>query len=194
MNIARIAAIAVLIAFGPAAAQEVEKKVELKVVVAGDGDGTEINWVGDGTDLEGLAVGESRTLTGESGREITVTRTGEGMQFQVDGETVVLPDLGMAGHHMAFVDTSGGQFDVEVLGDDSENVDVKVISGGAHVMQAHHPDGVTIISDEPLDESVRESIRSVLISAGKDGDVTFIDGNEHAGGVKVIKKRVEVTN
>jgi len=194
VNIARIAAIAVLLSFGTASAQEADKNVELKIVVAGDGDGTEINWVGDGTDIEGLSVGESRTLTGESGREITVTRTDEGMQFQVDGETVVVPDIGMSGHHMAFVDTGGGQYDVEVLGSDSENVDVKVISGGAHAIKAHHPDGVTIISDEPLDESVRESIRSVLISAGKNGNVTFIDGSDHDGAVRVIRKRVEVTN
>ena len=44
-----------------------------------------------------------------------------------------------------------------------------------------------------LASGVRESIRSVLISAGHDDDVTFIDGSgegEHR--VRVIKKKVEI--
>ena len=60
------------------------------------------------------------------------------------------------------------------------------------MMRSHHPEGVTIISAEPLDDSVRESIRSVLISAGNDDEVTFIDGSANDGQVRVIKKRIEV--
>ena len=193
MKALELTAFAVLLTIGLASAQEAEKKVELEIVVAGDGpgDGAEIRWVGDGNDLEGLAIGESRRITDESGREITLTRTGDGMQIDVDGETISLPDVGLHGQRMAFVDTTGGNFDVEVMDTDGEDVDVEFVAGSAHVMQAHHPAGVTIIADEPLDESVRESIRSVLISAGRSGEVTFIDGSGDGHPVKVIRKRVE---
>ena len=64
--------------------------MEIKVMVSEDYDGepTEMHWISDGAELDDLAVGGSRTLTGESGEEITVTRTEEGMQFDVEGESV----------------------------------------------------------------------------------------------------------
>lgn len=196
MKLIKLAALATIMVCGAAFADEVEKKVELKVVVAGDGagDASEIHWVSRDADLDDLEVGETRTLTGESGQEVTVTRTEDGMQFKVAGETIVVPDVGAHGTHMAFIGADGEheEVDVEVIGMDGEEVDVRVIGGGAHMMRAHHPDGVTIISAEPLDESVKESIRSVLISAGHEDEVVFIDGSEGGGRhVKVIKKRIE---
>jgi len=179
----RLAALAVLMVFGAAMAQETEKKIELKIMVADDasGEDPDVHWVSDADfELDDLAIGETRTLTGESGREVTVTRTDEGMQFNVDGETVVMPDLGQHGAHMAFVNAGG----------EHEDVDVRVIGDGAHVMRAHHPEGITIVSGEPLDDSVRESIRSVLISAGHEDEVVFIDGSGDGKHVKIIKKRV----
>ena len=76
--------------------------------------------------------------------------------------------------------------------DGGESVDVRVIGGGMHVMEGHATDGVTIISGEPLDDSVKESIRSVLISAGHDDEVQFIDGSGDGEHVRVIKKRIEI--
>ena len=193
------AAAAALLTLGCAhaddAAQEIEKKVELKVVVAGDGDApSEVHWVSNDLELDDLAVGESRTITGESGTEVTVTRTDGGMEFDIGGEKVVVPDMGAHGTRMAFVDLEGDHdVDVEVMGVDGEEIDVRVIGGGAHVMQAHGSDGVTIISSEPLDDSVKESIRSVLISAGRDDEVVFIDGSEDGKQVKIVKKRVKRT-
>ena len=61
-----------------------------------------------------------------------------------------------------------------------------------HVMTAHHPEGVTIVSGQPLDQSVKDSIRSVLISAGNNEAVTFIDGSED--GRRVMVKKIEITN
>ena len=116
MKLIQLTALAVLMAFGVASAQDVEKKMELKVVVAGDGasDGHEVHWVSDDAGLEDLAVGESKTITGESGSEVVVTKTENGMQFEVEGETIMVPDMGAHGTHMAFVDAEGGHGDIDV--------------------------------------------------------------------------------
>jgi len=183
MNILKLAALAALMTLAAAQAQEVEKKVEIKVVVDGNGDDvSEMHWVSDDLDfdLQDLAVGETRTIQGESGKTVTVTRSQDGFEFDVDGKAVSMPHMGDHAGHMAFVETDGVH----------ENVDVRVMGGGAHAMRAHSPEGVTIISGKPLDDSVKESIRSVLISAGNNEEVTFIEGGE--GGKRVIVKKVEI--
>lgn len=188
MNMGKLAALAVLMTFGAAHAQEEAQQVELKVIVAGDGgDAKEFRWVGDDAGLHDLAIGESRTITAEDGSQVVVTRTDDGMQFDIGDETVVLPEPPPP--HMAF-HGAHGMSSIAIIDGDGE--DVAVTSGGVHVARAHHPDGVTIISAEKLDDSVKESIRSVLISAGVDDEVTFIDGSENRQ-VRVISKRVEVT-
>ena len=198
MKLMKLTALAMLLAFGVVMAQEVEQKIELKIMVSDDGSGddNEIHWVSDDLDLDDLAIGESKTITGESGREVTVTRTDDGMQFDIEGETVVVPDMGAHGTHMAFVSADGdpGDIDVRVMKMDGvhEDIDIEVMGDGAHMMQAHHPDGVTIISATPLDDSVKESIRSVLISAGNNEEVTFIDGSGDGKQVHVIKKHIEI--
>ena len=200
MKLLNLATVAVLMVFGTAMAQEVEKKMELKIVVDGD-DANQpgvFTWSSDGEELENLAVGESRTLNSGTGNEVIVTKTESGMEFNVNGETVVVPDMGQHGTTMAFVNADSvhevhGDIDVEVMAfEGDETVDVKVIGGGAQAIRAHPAEGVTIISDSPLDDSVRESIRSVLISAGHDDEVRFIDGSEDGNHVRVIKKRIEI--
>jgi len=193
MNISRIASLAVLLTFGVAIADEVEKKMEIQVVVAGD----EINWSSSSSDLDldSLAVGETKTIVNESGEAITVTRSDDGLSFDVNGETVMVPDVGMHGTHMAFVGHGGEheEVDVEVFDMDDVNADIRVVRSGAVAIQAHHPEGVTIISGNSLDDSVKDSIRSVLISAGHDDDVTFIDSSGEGGPhVRVIKKKIEI--
>ncbi len=194
MKLMKLTAIAVLLAFGVVSAQEVEKKIELKVMVSDDGSGDdrEVHWVSNDLDLDDLAVGESKTISGESGREVTVTRTNDGMQFDIEGETIVVPDMGA--HGFVKADGHPGDIDVRVMKMDGvhENIDIEVMGDGAHMMQAHHPDGVTIISATPLDDSVKESIRSVLISAGNNEEVTFIDGSGDGKQVHVIKKHIEI--
>lgn len=200
MKILKFATLAVLMVFGTVCAQEVEKKMEFKIVVDSDGSSEPgvVSWSSDGEDLENLAVGESRTISSGSGEDVIVTRTEAGMEFNVNGETVVVPDMGQHGTTMAFVNADGvhevhGDIDVDVMAfDGGETVDVKVIGGGAHAMRAHSREGVTIISDQTLDDSVKESIKSVLISAGNNGEVRFIDGSEDGNHVRVIKKRVEI--
>lgn len=184
MKLLKLAVLALLMTFGAAQAQEVEKKMEFKVVVAGDGnESSEMHWESHNMDfdLQDLAVGETRSIESESGQAVTVTRSEDGFDFNIDGETVSLPHMGPHARHMAFADTDGTH----------ENVDVRVIRRGPpHPARPHSPDGVTIISGKPLDDSVKDSIRSVLISAGNNEEVTFIDGNDR--GKRVMMKKVEI--
>lgn len=184
MNTLKLAALALLMTFGAVQAQDVEKKMQIKVVVAGDGDETsEMHWISDDMDfdLQDLAIGESRTIESESGKTVTITRADEGFSFDIDGKTVMMPDMGAHGSHMAFMGDGGEHEEIDV--------DVQVM-GDAHVMRAHHPKGITIVSGKPLDDSVKDSIRSVLISAGNGEEVTFIDGSD--GSKRVMMKKIEI--
>jgi len=185
MNILKLAALAILMTFGAAVGQEVEKKMEIKIMVDDDASdaATKVHWASNvmDFDLQDLAVGESRTVDDESGQTVIITREEEGFSFNVDGKTVMMPDMGAHGAHMA------------IMGDGAmhESIDVDVdVTSDVHVMRAHHPDGVTIVSGKPLDDSVKDSIRSVLISAGNNEEVTFIDGSE--GGRHVMVKKIEI--
>ncbi|MGI9202704.1 MAG: hypothetical protein ACR2Q3_01770 [Woeseiaceae bacterium] len=182
MNSVKLAALAILVAFGTTMADEkIERKMAIKVVVDGDaaGDNSAFQWSSDamGFDLQDLVVGETRTIENESGQPVTITRGEDGFTMDIDGQTVDLPNLGEHGAHMAFVDTDGLDHDI----------DVQIIDD-THATGAHQADGVTIISSKPLDASVRESIKSVLMSAGNNDAVTFIDGTEDAQRVMVMKK------
>lgn len=186
MNYWKLAVLATLLALGAAHADEVEKRVEMKMVVTGD-DHETITFDSNAAGFEpsDLAVGETRTIPNDSGRAITMTRTESGLQIDVDGKTIELPDVGAHGEHMMMVDAMDVDVDVTHTGTMALPVDVEVL--GSHAIRAHGPEGVTIISEEPLDASVRESIRSVLISAGIDKEVSFIDGSEQRRHIKIIK-------
>jgi hypothetical protein len=188
----KLAALAALLTCSGAIAQEKEETIAFKLHVANDGAAapTSIHWVGKDLDLDSLAVGESRTATGESGETITVTRTDDGLEFDVDGETIVLPDIDLQGEHAALIDISGDhEIDVEVH---AETGSAGATAVGTHAISAMPMEGVTIISGVPLDDSVRESIRSVLISAGIGDEVRFIDHGDEDKSVRVVTRRVEV--
>ena len=106
----RLAGLALLLAFGTAVADDVEKEMQIRIVVAGDGEAMEFDWTSDdaGFSLGDLEVGESRTLENGDGEPVTVTRTEEGFAFDINGETVTVPDAGAHAPHMAFVDANGG--------------------------------------------------------------------------------------
>ncbi len=170
-----------------AAAAEVEEKQVMKIVVAGDssGDSTAIHWSNDESDfdMQSMQLGETHSIVDESGRWVLITREAEGFRFDVDGETVVVPDFDFDAPHMAFM---GGS-------DFSTDVDVEIL-GGYSMMPGHDSSGVTIISGEALDASTQESIKAVLQSAGRDDEVIFIVGSGAADGkhVRVIRKNIEI--
>jgi len=188
MKTLQLAALAATIVFGSALAddseQVVEKELKIQMAVTSD-DGTAMNWTSTdpNMDLHNLQIGETRSIVDDSGRSILVTKVEEGLRFDVDGESVVLPDMGAPGGHMAFVSSDGGDHDF----------DVQVIGSG-HAMASAVSDGVMIITGEPLDAATQESIRAVLQSAGNNDDVTFIDGSSrgHDGNVHVISKKIEI--
>lgn len=190
MNKIKLAMLALpLLCAAAFAGQETEHKTAIKVIVADDGSSepTTFEWTSDGSDarLDDMQVGESRTVTDDSGKTVVVTREEDGYNFDVNGRSVKMPEFGEHGPHMMMLSADGGNFEYDVE-----------VDGERHIVhkRMHAPDGVTIISDTPLDDSVRESIRSVLQSAGLDKEVTFIDSSaddEHKQ-MRVIKKKVEI--
>lgn len=154
-----------------------EYRSEIKIAVETDGDQPQVfEWHSDDpdTDLSKLAVGESRTLSGDDGREVTVTRTADGLEFNVDGKTIAMPH---EGHH-AYVNTTRK---------------IKVI-------KADDADSVTIISSDELDAETRARIEAALEEAGKGGKVLFLDGSELGGAGQahgehevIIRKEIEKT-
>jgi len=195
MNSLRLAFLATTIIFvaAPAYAQEEEHEIKMQVIVSGDGSESEnvINWTSNdpNIDFQNMQVGESQAIVDESGRSVLVTKEADGLRFDVDGESVVIPDMGdMHGSTMTMV-SADGMVDID------HDIDVQLIGGG-HAMASPVTEGVMIITKEPLDATTQESIRSLLQSVGNNDEVTFIDGNNGPGGrhVKVIRKTVELKN
>ncbi len=139
-----------------------------------------------GFNLNDLAVGETRELTGESGNKALVTRTEDGFVLDVDGEKIDLSNLHDVDEARA----------VHVDGDDKKVRKHKKV----RMIKTNDDDAITIISGKAIDEETRERIREVLESSGQGGEVVFIDSSELQAGaqgrheVRVIKKEVNVTN
>ena len=165
-----------------------EKRETHIKIVTGDTEAGTFEWHnsdadGDFSDLE---VGESKTLTGEGGKEVTVTRTEKGLTFDIDGKTVEMMDVGGDGEHMIHKDG---------------NVVIKEMKN-VRVIKTDDAADVTIISSDEIDQETRARIEAALREAGKDGEVLFLDGSDlhedaQAHGehdVRIIKKKVEKTN
>ena len=194
MKTLKLLAWAVALIFSSAAA-EVEEQHVMKIVVAGDStsDSTAFHWSSNdsGFDMQGMQLGETHSIVDESGRSVLITREAEGFKFDIDGETIVVPDFDFDAPHMAFV--GGSDFstdvDVEIMGEHD------MTSGSMSLMMpGHESNGVTIISGEALDASTKESLKAVLQSAGRDDEVIFIDGSGGSDGkqVRVIRKQIEI--
>ena len=180
-----------------------QKETHIKIVTD-DADG-EFEWHSSDPDADfsDLEVGDSKTITGDGGKDVTVTRTEEGFEFDVDGKKIEL---------MEFMDDGNVTVDIDVVHD----------GDGKHMVHTIHEDGdviiekskqvriiktddaadVTIISSDEIDDETRSKIEAALKDAGKDGEILFIDGSElgddaQAHGehdVRIIKKKVEKTN
>lgn len=121
-----------------------------------------------GFDLQDLQVGESRSVVDDAGRNVLITRSADGYDFDVDGKSISMPAFD---GHAGFVqvgDFTTGNFDVEVMGDDVHFLDSATSSIAS---------GITIIAPTPLDDATQASIRSVLQSAGHPETVTFVDSS-----------------
>ena len=177
-----------------------QQKMKIEVEVSGEGQGQDVfEWHGDGSEFDDLEVGESKTITGDDGNEVTVTRTEGGLEIEVEGKNIELMQL-------------GSDFDIDVLHDK----DAKVLIHGDHdseditvekhksvkIVKSDAKESVTIISSDAIDEETRVRLEQVLKDAGKDGSIMFIDGSELSGDeqaqgkheVRIIKKKVDVTN
>lgn len=171
----------------PALAQEsIEKHIKIAI---DDGSGpVEIDVDGAGAfDPSDLQVGESRSIVDQDGRTVLFTRTADGLEVTIDGETIDLPAM-----HGAHAAQHGGNMDVRVM--------------RMHGSGGPGGDAITILSGKPLDESVKETIRSALVSAGETRQVVFIDedavddhammihGSDDGKQVKIISRKVVTTN
>ncbi|MEM6513516.1 MAG: hypothetical protein AAF660_10925 [Pseudomonadota bacterium] len=140
-------------------------------IVSVDGDQpVNIAFSSDELDFDPLAlqVGENRSFTDDQGRNILVSRDESGFTLDVDGRTIAIPGgLGDA----ATVD-----FDIDM------DVDKQVV-----IKRSGGPDGITILSEETIDDATRQSIESVLRSAGYDTDVNFVDDTSTKQVHKVIR-------
>lgn len=180
-----IAALAAAVLLSTAASAEIEETKEIKVVVksTATGDDTAIHWTSHGSDFDihDMQVGESRSFVDDAGRAVLLTKETDGFSFNVDGKTVRVPEIGAPGEYMTLVDGSDAtaNFDVEIAGD---------------ALPVAKTNTVTIISDEPLDATTQESIKAVLLSAGRDDDVSFVDRSAAVAGKRVhlIRKTVEI--
>lgn len=144
-----------------------------------------------GFDLDDMQVGENRSVVDKNGQNVLITREEEGFRFDVNGKTIRAPlhDGPIKGEH-----------DVVILGTAHAHAAGAMHGHVAPVPPlppfAHGPDGIAIISAEPIDEATQQEIEDLLKAAGHGSDVRFIDRSAADDGrheVRIIEKRVEVT-
>jgi len=180
---------------GAAALAGEEYRTQIEVAIDDDQSGEQhfrFDSQDAGFNLHDMQVGESRTITSESGQTAFVLRTEDGFEFEVDGRKIDMGDFGdVHGFTMGHGDTLVNVDEnihmahkikvVKIDGDDADN-------------------GVTVITGNSLDETTQQQIRDVLSSSGHTGEVTFIDANNAHGDhasmerVHIIKQEVDVTN
>ena len=181
-----------LIASAAIAEEERETQIEIEMH---DGDHGVFAWSSNDPDADfsDLEVGESKTIKGDDGKEVTVTRTEKGLEFDIEGKKIEMAHFGGDGDVVIDIDSMHeGHGDSKVIIKESRDV---------RIIKSDGSDGVTIISTSELDDETRAKLESVLEEAGKEGDVMFLDGSElhedtQAHGeheVRIIKKKVEKT-
>ena len=178
---------------GAAAVAGEEPRTEIKIAIDGEDTGHRVfrfDSEDSDVDLQELAVGESEVITDSDGNEVTVLRTENGFEFDVEGKKIEI-----AGMH--------GEHDFEMLHEVLEGEDVVVEKHKqVRVIKTNDSNGVTIISGDEIDDDTRAKLEKVLKEAGKDGEILFLDGSELSGDeqahgkheVRIIKKKIDVTN
>jgi hypothetical protein len=170
-----------------------EHRTEIKIAVEGDDANHRVfrfNSEDSDIDLQNMAVGESQVITDSDGNEVTVSRTENGLEFDIEGEKVEIADM-HGKHDLTMIHKSHHDEDIVI----EKHKQVRMI-------KTSDSNGVTIISGDEIDEATRAALEKVLKDAGKDGDVMFIDGSELQGSeqahgkreVRIIKKEIDATN
>jgi len=169
-----------------------EQRTEIEIAVDGDDAKHRIfRFDSDESDidLQAMAVGESQVITDSDGNEVTVSRTKNGLEFDIQGEKIEIADM-HGEHDIAMIHKA---HDEDVVIEKHKQV---------RMIKTSDADGVTIISGDEIDAATRAALEKVLKDAGKDGDVVFIDGTELGGDeqahgrreVRIIRKEIDVTN
>ena len=167
------------------ASEEVKTKMHVELI-NGSHDGAfriELDSDEMGFNLHDMQVGENRSVIDKSGRSILVTRAEDGFVFNVDGETIEMPNFTGEHHGAVWIDS-----------DIDTDVDVHVVKDVQFSM-AGSTDGIMIMSGKPIDEATQQAIKSLLESTGHGSEVNFINHEQrHSDGahqVKVLKKVIE---
>ncbi len=179
MSLRRIIALAVLPAAAlmlaaPAWAEEsVERHVKIKVLTDDSGEMTEL-------ELSDLAVGETRWITSDSGKDIGITREDDGYRLDIDGEETFIATPGDGMHDRVMVKTMVME-DGEGLHDAMQNV---WVTGDQQVIHLDglESSGVFISGLGDLDENQKADIIDALRAAGVDKEIHFspMGGGEHS--------------
>lgn len=143
-----------------------------------------------GFNLRDMQEGENRAVVDKNGQNVLITREAEGFKFDVNGKSIQMPLLEVV-HH----------------GGPGNRVHAPDVDREVHIVHAHDgpmppvmggPDGIVVMSGKPIDRATREAIKSLLESAGHDSDVHFVERmmapRDGGDGIRIIEKRVEVTN
>ena len=102
-----------------------------------------------GIDLQSMAIGETQTLTDASGNVATISRTVDGFEVEVAGETIALGNLDGAEPFDVFVHEEDHHSDVYV---DKHVKNIKMIKTG-------DDESITIISGQSIGDAARQKIR-----------------------------------
>lgn len=169
-----------------------QRRTQITIAVDGDdGAQKEFEWHSDSADfaIDELAIGDSKTLTNEDGNEVTVMRTENGLEFEIEGEKIELIDIDVLhdGHEKLIVHE--GHEDGNIVIKKHQNV---------KVIKTDDTSGVTVVSTNEIDDETRKKIKEAL----GDEAVLFIDGSELSGDeqvhekreVRIIRKETDVTN
>ena len=151
-------------------------KMEIKVI-SDDGIGNvQISSDELDFDLLDMQVGENRSIVDKNGKNVLITRTEDGFDINVDGETVKIPDPGK----------------LHAVTNHAADIDVDVVHKKLHIADADES-GAIIVTREEVDAETQKQIRSLLESAGVEGDVRFVEGAGHGPhiikDVRVVKEK-----
>jgi hypothetical protein len=138
---------------GAAAVAGEEQRTEIKIAIDGEDTGHRVfrfDSEDSDVDLQELAVGESEVITDSDGNEVTVLRTENGFEFDVEGKKIEI-----AGMH--------GEHDFEMLHEVLKGEDVVVEKHKqVRVIKTNDSNGVTIISGDEIDDDTRATLEKVL--------------------------------